>query len=102
MDTGGQKVIRLVTVVQVLIDVLTYSSVIFSVGVSDNKMQWSTESAAAMSDGSQLTDTHPESSLGRDASTFSDGRTQDALTVMLPSVPSLSAHPYKGMTHGQR
>lgn len=75
-------------------------------GVSDNKMQWSAESTAAMSDGGQLTDTlaHPESSLGRDASTFSDGRTQDALTVMLPSVPSLSAHPYKGSikTHGQR
>lgn len=69
-------------------------------------MQWSTESAAAMSDGSQLTDTlaHSESSLGRDASTFSDGRTQDAMTVMLPSVPSLSAHPYKGSvkTHGRR
>lgn len=53
-------------------------------------MPWPTESAAAVSNGGQLTaDTpaHPE---------FPDGRMHDGVMVMLPSVPGLSAHPYKG------
>ncbi len=62
-------------------------------------MYWPGDYAAAVSGDSELTgsdrlkpDTlsNPEPSLGR------DGRMQDTMTVLLPSLPNLSAHPHKG------
>lgn len=82
-----------------------FSFISFDFCVLDNNMLWSADNAAAVSGDSELTGTdrlkldalaHPESSLGRDAHTFSDGRTQDTITVLLPSLPNLSAHPHKG------
>ncbi|KAG8007815.1 Cadherin EGF LAG seven-pass G-type receptor 2, partial [Nibea albiflora] len=40
---------------------------------------------------------NPEPSLGRDPRSFSDGRTQDNMTVLLPSLPNFNAHPHKGI-----
>lgn len=70
--------------------VLTRLRVLWPPGVLDNKVPWPTESAAAVSNGGQLTadaPAHPE---------FPDGRMHDGVMLMLPSVPGLSAHPYKG------
>lgn len=67
-------------------------------------MYWPGDYAAAASE-SELAGTdrlkpdalaHQEPSLCRDARTLSDGRTQDAMTVLLPSLPNLNAHPHKG------
>lgn len=61
----------------------------------DNKMLWPAGDGELASADTLNPDApvHPESSLSR---TFSDGRTQDAMTMLLPSLPSLSAHPHKG------
>lgn len=69
---------------------LTGLCVLWPPGVLDNKVPWPTESAGAVSNGGQLTadaPAHPE---------FPDGRMHDGVMLMLPSVPGLSAHPYKG------
>lgn len=69
---------------------------------ADNKMLWPADNAAAVGGDGELAGAdrlnpdapvHPELSLSR---AFSDGRTQDAMTMLLPSLPSLSAHPHKG------
>lgn len=69
---------------------------------ADNKMLWPADNGAAAGGDGELAGAdrlnpdvpvHPELSLGR---AFSDGRTQDTMTMLLPSLPSLSAHPHKG------
>lgn len=68
-------------------------------------MYWPGDYSAAVSSDGELTGAdrlkpdaldNPEPSLGRDPRLFSDGRTQDNVTVLLPSLPNLNAHPHKG------
>ncbi|KAM7006039.1 cadherin EGF LAG seven-pass G-type receptor 2 isoform 2-T2 [Tautogolabrus adspersus] len=68
-----------------------------------NKSYWPVDYTAAGSD-SELasadrlkleTLAYQDQSLSRDARTLSDGRTQDSMTVLLPSLPNLHAHPHR-------
>lgn len=43
-----------------------------------------------------------DSALGHNARVFSDSRTQDSLTLLLPGVPSLGAPPHKGKLQPRR
>uniref|UniRef100_A0A671THK9 Cadherin, EGF LAG seven-pass G-type receptor 2 n=1 Tax=Sparus aurata TaxID=8175 RepID=A0A671THK9_SPAAU len=70
-----------------------------------SKMHWPMDYAAAVSGDSELTGTdrlkpdalaNPELNLGHDARAFSDGRTQDTMMTLLPSLPNLNAHPHRG------
>ncbi|XP_029989175.1 cadherin EGF LAG seven-pass G-type receptor 2 isoform X2 [Sphaeramia orbicularis] len=40
---------------------------------------------------------NPEPSFSRDTRTLPEDRTQDAMTVLLPGLPNLNAHPHKGI-----
>lgn len=68
-------------------------------------MHWPMDYAAAVSGDSELAGTdrrkpdalaNPELSLGHDARVFSDGRSQDTMMTLLPSLPNLNAHPHRG------
>ncbi|KAM9860155.1 cadherin EGF LAG seven-pass G-type receptor 2 [Aulostomus maculatus] len=72
---------------------------------SVSKMYWPGDCAATLSD-SELTDAdrlkvetlvNSESGFGRDSQSLSDDRRQDAMTVLLPSLPNFSTHPHKGI-----
>ncbi|XP_023269936.1 cadherin EGF LAG seven-pass G-type receptor 2 [Seriola lalandi dorsalis] len=63
-----------------------------------SKMLWPGDYAAASD--SELKNENlvsSELSLGRDTRTLSDDRTQDTMTVFLPSLPNFNAHPHKGI-----
>ncbi|XP_054472452.1 cadherin EGF LAG seven-pass G-type receptor 2 [Anoplopoma fimbria] len=70
-----------------------------------NKMLWPGDYTAAVGDGELTgtdrmkpdTQTNPEPSLGCDTRTLSDDRRQDAMTVLLPSLPNIYAHPHRGI-----
>ncbi|XP_068170748.1 cadherin EGF LAG seven-pass G-type receptor 2 isoform X2 [Antennarius striatus] len=66
----------------------------------DNQILWPADHAAALSADSDLKPdvlVNPEQVLGRDTRTYSESRTQDPMTVLLPSVTNLSTHPHKGI-----
>ncbi|XP_029287123.1 cadherin EGF LAG seven-pass G-type receptor 2 isoform X1 [Cottoperca gobio] len=70
-----------------------------------SKMYWPGDYPAAAVDG-ELTGTdrlkadtlaNPEPTNGRDSRMVSDDRTQDAMMVLLPSLPNIYAHPHRGI-----
>lgn len=74
---------------------------------SDNslgRMLWPADYSAAASDGEVACadrmkpnmPANPEPSPGSDTRMFPDSQTQDAMTVLLPSMPNIYANPHKG------
>ncbi|KAM7402101.1 hypothetical protein PAMP_017369 [Pampus punctatissimus] len=69
------------------------------------KMYWPGDYAPVVNDGELTaadrlkaeTLANPELSLGRDSRALSNDRTQDSMTVLLPSLPNFNAHPHKGI-----